>query len=75
MLNKERDILFVSHDSDDSSWQFLCGEDDHDESNIKIISLEQATELDISINDLFEMPQGVCAEREQKGSQWQAFRI
>lgn len=75
VLKKERDILFVTHDKDDSSWQFLCGEDDHTESNIKIISMEQATDLDFTINDLFEMPEGFEVEREKIGSKWNPFKI
>jgi len=74
VFNKERDILYVTHDLVDSSWQFLCGESDHTD-NAKIISLEQATQLDNSINELFEMPEGVGAEREKKGGQWKPFRI
>ncbi len=75
VMNKEKPILFVSHDSVDSSWQFLCGIDGHTDSNIKIISLKQATELDSTINDLFEMPEGLCAERESIGAKWKIFRI
>lgn len=75
VFNKERDILFVSHDADDSSWQFLCGENDHTDTDVKIISMEQATQIDDSINALFEMPEGVCAEREKKGGQWKAFKM
>lgn len=75
VLNRKRDILFVTHDKDDSSWQFLCGEDDHAETNIKIISMEQAIDIDTSINDLFEMPEGVGAEREKIGDKWKPFKI
>ncbi len=75
VLSKKRDILFVTHDNDDSSWQFLCGGDDHSEANIKIISMEQATDLDSTINDLFEMPEGVGAERGKKGEKWKPFKI
>ncbi len=41
VLNKERSILYVGHDIDDSSWQFMCGENDHTEENARIISLEE----------------------------------
>jgi hypothetical protein len=75
VLNKERDILFVTQDKDDYSWQFLCGKDDHTDSSIKIISMEEATDLDSSINDLFEMPEGFGAEREKVGLKWNPFRI
>ncbi len=75
VLKKERDILFVTHDHEDSSWQFLCGQDDHTDDNIRIISLEEATKLDNSINELFEMPVGVGAEREKIGMKWTPFRL
>ncbi len=75
VMQKERDILFVSHDKEDSSWQFLCGQNDHSDDNIKIISIEEATEIDNTINDLFELPEGICAEREKIGMKWNPFKI
>ena len=75
VMNKEKPILFVSHDSDDSSWQFLCGTENHTDANIKIISIKQATEIDNTINDLYEMPVGLCAERKSIGAEWKIFRM
>jgi len=75
VLNKERSLLFVTHDKEDSSWQFLCGEYDHTEENIRIVSLEQVTALDNSVNDLCEMPVGIGAERTSVDSEWKPFRI
>jgi hypothetical protein len=74
ILNGQRPILYASHDSEDGSWQFMCGQRDHTEANAKIISLKQATEIDESINDLYEMPLGVGAERETPTSKWIPFR-
>ncbi len=75
VLNKEREILFVTHDKDDSSWQFLCGENDHTEKNIKVISMGEAVDMDNSINDLFEIPEGIGAERREIGEKWTPFKI
>lgn len=75
VLNKERPILNVTHDKEDGIWQFMCGQNDHDESNAKIISLKQATELDNTINDLYEMPLGVGAERESINEKWQPYKL
>jgi hypothetical protein len=75
VLKRERPILYASHYSDDGSWQFTCGKSDHTEANAKIISLKQATEIDESINDLYEMPLGVGAERETQTSKWIPFRL
>jgi hypothetical protein len=70
VMKKERPILFVVHDADDSYWQFLCGKNDHSEKNIRIISIEEVTKIDSSLNDLWEMPEGICADREKVGAKW-----
>lgn len=75
VFNNDRPILHVTHDADDGGWQFMCGMDDHDESNAKIISLKQATEIDSSINDLYEMPLGVSAERETIKDKWKPYKL
>lgn len=75
VMNKEKPILFVSHDNDDSSWQFLFGTENHTDTNIKNISIKQAIEIDSTINELYEMPDGLCAERESVGAEWKIFRM
>ena len=75
VLSKQRAILYVAHDKEDGSWQFLCGQDDHTDANAKIISLKQATEIDSTINDLYEMPLGVGAERKNTKDKWTPFRL
>jgi hypothetical protein len=75
VLSKLRPILYAAHDKEDGSWQFLCGQDDHTEANAKIISLKQATEIDLTINDLYEMPLGVGAERKNTKDKWVPFRL
>src|SRR5262245_2557022 len=75
VIDGQRPILYVSHHSEDGTWQFMCGQSDHTEANAKIISLKQATEIDPTINDLYEMPLGVGAERETTKSQWKPFRL
>ena len=74
VLSRERPILYVSHDSE-GDWQFLCGQDDHTDENAKIISLRQATEIDQTINDLYEMPVGVGADRKTVKDKWNPFRL
>ena len=75
VLKRERPILYASHEKEDGAWQFLCGQNDHDVANAKIISLKQATEIDPTINDLHEMPLGVGAERQTVESSWKPFKI
>lgn len=76
VINKERPILYVTHEAEDGFWQFLCGHNDHDGDNdYSVISLEQASALDESINELYEMPLGVGADRESKSSNWEPFKL
>lgn len=74
VLSRERPILYVSHDGE-GDWHFLCGDDDHTEKNARIISLKQATELDQTINDLFEMPLNTGADRKTVKDKWTPFRL
>ncbi len=74
VLNKERPILYAAHDGE-QDWQFLCGKEDHTEKNAKVISLKQVTELDQTINDLYEMPIKVGAERINVKDKWKPFRL
>lgn len=74
VINKEKDILYVSHDKD-GDWQFLCGEEGHTEKDAKLVSLKSITELDESVNDLFEMPFNVGAERKSIKDKWKPFRL
>lgn len=70
---KGEPILYVSHDME-GDWQFLCGQDNHSEENAKVVSLKEIVELDNSVNDLYEMPKGVGAERDSVGKKWIPFR-
>lgn len=74
VLYKERPILYVAHDND-GDWQFLCGHTHHTDEHVKIISLREITELDPTINDLYEMPMNVGAERKTVKDKWQPFKL
>jgi len=75
VLSRQRPILRVTHDAEDGIWQFMCGHNDHDESNAKLLSLKQITEIDNSLNALSEMPLGCGAERESINEEWQGFTL
>lgn len=65
VMTRQRPILYAAHFASDFYWQFSCGQNGHADEDIKIISLKEATQIDSSINDLYEMPLGVGAERNQ----------
>lgn len=69
VLDKEKPILYASHDEEDGIWQFLCGEP-HDNDEARLIALEEAFEIDNSIGELKDMYYGYCATRESRESSW-----
>ncbi len=73
VLNGEP-ILFVSHDQE-GSWQFLCGKENHPESEAKIVALEEISNIDQTVNELYEMPLGVGATRASSSEKWKPFRL
>lgn len=69
ILQKEKDIKLVFHDEDDGMWQFLDGEE-VDENSAAIVSLYEMTLIDDSINEVFDLPLGWTAYRENKNLEW-----
>lgn len=66
-------VLYVSHDSDDGMWQFLCGKV-HNTDDARVVSLLDIFSIDNSIGILSELPLGCCAERESIESKWKLYR-
>ena len=73
-MKEKKPILYVSHDEDDGGWQFLCGAENHEDKDAMIVSLLNIVERDPSVNALYEMPEGVCAERSDQNGEWKAFK-
>lgn len=69
IIDKENPILYVSHDSDDGMWQFLCGQE-HEIEDSKIISLKEMYKIDKSISILKDMACGYYAQRKNKDDDW-----
>ena len=74
VMKEKKPILYVSHDEDDGGWQFLCGAENHEDKDAMIVSLLNIVERDPSVNALYEMPEGVCAERSDQNGEWKAFK-
>ena len=73
VLNENADVLFVSHDSDDNGWQFLCGAEEHQTNDAKIVGLGEIVALHPELNYLFEMPVDICAVRTDSSSEWKFY--
>jgi len=67
-------ILYVSHDEDDGMWQFLCGSGKHEEHHAKLGALIELSNIDPTINQLYELPVGFCAIRETVEKPWTCLK-
>lgn len=68
-----KDILLVTND-EDGDWQFMCGDGEHEMETGILICLRHATELDPTINDLWDLPLGYEAERKSKNAKWEVCK-
>ena len=61
ILNKERQISFIHHDSD-GDWQFLCDKK-HEIKDIKVLSISEITDLDKTLELCPKLDYGQSAEK------------
>lgn len=69
IVSRQSEILLVSHDEDDGMWEFLDGEDVCEENAI-VVSMFEMSQIDESINELYDLPLGWIAYRENKTTEW-----
>lgn len=69
VVDEHAPILYVSHDKEDGMWQFLCGKE-HEVSEARVISLEEALELDSTLPKIQKIKQGYIAERISRETPW-----
>jgi hypothetical protein len=70
ILDRERPILYVSHEADDEGWQFLTGEAvTPDEA--RVVGLGTIAKLDPSVFALADLPLGWKAWRLTVNDPWQ----
>lgn len=69
IIKRQKEILLVSHDIDDGMWEFLDG-DEVNEDSAMIVSISEIVGIDNTINELFDLPLGWIAYRENKNEKW-----
>lgn len=74
ILRGEAPILRVRHDCDDGAWQFL-DDGDVDVASAKIVALRAMVDLDPSLRELADLPEGWAAERDEPGEPWRRSPI
>ena len=69
ILERHSPILYVYHYEDDGAWSF-SGDEDCEDGDYRIISLEEMINIDDSILELANIPLGFCAKRKDLSSSW-----
>jgi hypothetical protein len=69
IIKQESSVLYVTHDDEDGTWQFLDG-DEVNEEEACLLSLIQMVNLDPSLIELSDLPLGWIAWRDNPESLW-----
>jgi hypothetical protein len=68
VIKNNSPITFITHD-ENGDWQFM-GDDDFEENDAMIVSLEEMIEHDSSILEVADLPYNCKAYRENINSHW-----
>ncbi|MBO4773640.1 MAG: DUF2185 domain-containing protein [Bacteroidales bacterium] len=69
VLDNNSPILYVFHYEDDGVWTFI-GDEKCQNSDYRVVSVEEIINIDSSILELADMPCGYCAKRTDKNISW-----
>jgi len=70
IISGKEPILFVSHDAEDGSWQFLTNKP-LDIAEAMLVGLAEMLRHDATLAEIADLPEGWQATREHKGANWQ----
>ncbi len=62
-------ILWIFHDEDDGSWQFMCGTTT-ETSEAMVVALERVVKLDPTVMEVADLPLGWMAWRDSPKDAW-----
>lgn len=69
ILDRETSVVYVSHDDDDGSWQFFDG-NPVTEEDARVVGLGRIIDLDPTLMDLADLPEGFVAMRNSRQDGW-----
>lgn len=73
VLENKLPIVNVVHYKDDHSWGFFCGTT-NDTNDGRVISMQEALELDDSLNEIAHLKPGMKAYRKTTSSPWKTTK-
>ncbi len=76
VVEDKADITYVCHDEDDGAWQFFS-EDKYDDFGAisRLVSLQEIINIDSSVLDIADLPEGYFAFRPNKNHHWMTKKI
>ena len=71
VTEEKNDITYVSHDLEDGAWQFFSSDEIANfEKEARLVSLKNIIEIDPSVVEIADMPEGYYAVRKSKKDNW-----
>ncbi|MBL4678107.1 MAG: hypothetical protein JKY70_18160 [Mucilaginibacter sp.] len=70
VMSQNKPIVIVYHHKEDGMWEFV-GDEDAQESDYKVVSLEEILSLDPSLSEIADMKPGQYAVRNSDNGQWE----
>jgi|SaaInlStandDraft_1057018.scaffolds.fasta_scaffold458815_1 hypothetical protein len=74
VVHEHKPILLVSHEVEDEAWQFMCGNEGHEEKDAVIVKLDLIYNYDTSIGRIADMPLGLFGVRANLKSEWKFYK-
>jgi len=75
IVDGESSILWVSHDADDGAWQFIGSAGvPEDLGDARLVGLGTIVNLDPSVLELCDLPEGWVAWRDSASEPWRRMR-
>jgi hypothetical protein len=70
ILEKSSPILHVYHNIEDGAWEFIGSEENINEEDYRVVSLDEIIQIDNSVIDILDLPLGGEAHRAIKNAPW-----
>lgn len=74
VLENKSPILYIFHYDEDGAWQFSGNEENLDDEDYRVISLEEIIKLDDSVQEVLDMPLGFEAHRKNVQLPWEIVK-
>jgi hypothetical protein len=72
----KKDITMVRHESDDGAWTFFSNDEYQNYEDVaKIVGLSEIIEIDSTILEIADLPEGYYASRNTKEDDWKVEKL